>query len=232
MARKKKKKAQKRQQIRAKRAAKSKQRAKKIPSFSLFKKAPSLNQTSQWPLMECLISESWQDPTQLTQIIVARQNNEGYVAIGAYLIDQACLGAKNAMTATFASVGEYRREYRRKLLDSQDFIEIDLNLAAKVIDESVKYAQSLGLKPHKDLRKAMKMLGDARPEDAPETVPLSGEDNRPLFIAGPYDNATRILKILDRNVGPGNYDFILPVDESAEFYRAGDVGDFEEFDEL
>ena len=229
---KKKKKSQKRQQIRAKRAAKSKQRAKKKPSFSLFRKAPSLNETSRWPLLECLISETWQDTSKLTQIVVARQNDAGYVAIGAFLMDLGCLGAKNAMVASFSSAGEYRREYRQKLMDSQELVKTDLNLAAKVIDEGIKYAASLGLKPHKDARKALKMLGDARPGDALETIPVGGEDGKPFFFAGPYDNVDRIIRILNRNVGEGNYNFILPVDESAEFYKAGDFDEFEEFDEL
>jgi len=226
---KKKRKAKKRQQIRAKRAAKSKQRAKKKPSFSLFSKGPSLNEASKWPLLECLMTKDWQNTSQLTQIVVVRQNQAGYVAVGAFLMDLGCLGAKNAMTLMFSSTAEYHREYRQRLVDSQELTPTDLNLAAKVIDEGVKYAKSLGLKPHKDLRKALKMLGDARPEDAPEPVPTGSKDGRPLFFAGPYDDVNRILRILDRNVGPGNYDFILPIDESAEFYRAGD---FEEFDEL
>ncbi len=221
----KKKKAQKRQQIRAKRAAKRKQRAKKKPSFSLFHKAPSLNEASRWPLMECLMTKNWRDTSQLTQIIVARQNSEGHVAIGAFLMDLACLGAKNAMTATFSSTSEYRRKYRQKLMETQELVPADLNLAAKIIDEGVKYAKSLGLKPNKDLRKAMKMLGDARAENAPETIPVGGENGKPLFIAGPYDNIDRILKILDRNVGPGNYNFVLPVPPDQ-------FGDFEEFEDL
>ncbi len=221
----KKKKAQKRQQIRAKRAAKSKQRAKKKPSFSMLRKAPSSGQAGKWPLMECLVSESWQDTNRIAQVVVARQSAEGHIAVGSFLMDLACLGAKNGMLLLFGSKSEYRREFLKPLQEHQKMTRINLDLAAKIVDEGIKYAKSLGLKPHKDARKAMKMLGDARPEDAPENIPVGGKDGKPLFIAGPYDNTDRIIKILDRNVGPGNYDFILPVSPDS-------LVDFEEFEDL
>jgi len=167
--------------------------------------------------MECLIAANWRDTQDITQIVVARQSSTGQVAMGSFLVDLACLGIKNAMTKVFPSASVYRREYRERLMVSQPMTECDLDLAAKVIDEATKYAHSLGFSPHRDARLALKVLGEAHPENCEETVPLGGEDGKPLFIAGPYDDVERIMGILERNVGAGNYTFFIHLDVPGSF---------------
>ena len=39
-----------------------------------------------------------------------------------------------------------------------------------------------------------------------------GLHGRPYFQQGPYDNPARILRILNRSAGPGNYDFTTEPD--------------------
>jgi len=39
-----------------------------------------------------------------------------------------------------------------------------------------------------------------------------GKNGKPFFIAGPHDNAARILKQLEKTAGPGNYDYLVPLD--------------------
>lgn len=62
-----------------------------------------------------------------------------------------------------------------EVMPSQPMQKCDLDLGAKVVDEVTKYAQSLGFKPHRDARQALKVLGDANSQNCTETVPLGGE---------------------------------------------------------
>ena len=39
-----------------------------------------------------------------------------------------------------------------------------------------------------------------------------GKDGKPFFIAGPHDNAARILRQLEKTAGPGNYHYLAPLD--------------------
>lgn len=183
-----------------------------------------LRQSKDWPLLECRMTDEWEDPYQLTQIIVARRAPSGEVAVGIFLMDLACLGAKNAHATVFRSVSEYRRELLASVMQTQNLTPCDLDLAAKVVAEGVKYAASLGFKPNRDIDKAYMVLGDAHPERCQTPIPLGGEDGKPLFINGPYDDVDRILRILDRKVGNGNYNFL---------FMMGDLDDYddEEWDE-
>jgi len=183
-----------------------------------------ISQSGKWPLLECWITADWREPGSITQIAVVRKSPMGgEVVVGGFLVDLGCLGIKDALANIYRSESEYRREYRDSFMASQPMEACDLDLAAKVVDEAIKYAKNLGFQPHSDSRYALKVLGEAHPEKYDEEVPLGGEDGKPLFIAGPYDDVKRVTRILDRSVGQGNYNFIVPL---------GDPGFFDEFDEL
>ncbi|MGN9907915.1 hypothetical protein ACTMTJ_10240 [Phytohabitans sp. LJ34] len=62
-------------------------------------------------------------------------------------------------------------------------------------------ARGLGFEPHPDFRQAAAHLGTWQP---PGRITF-GYHGEPNFQQGPYDNPTRILRTLDRAVGPGNY---------------------------
>lgn len=199
-----------------KKARKRKQRTRNrlrapnpLAALGLGRSGRALKQMGQWPLLECLISQEWRKDGEICQIAVARQSPAtGEVALGSFLVDLACLGVKNAMANVFSSPAEYRREYRQHLMAFQPIMECDLDLAAKVIQEGINYARSLGFNPHSDTATALKILGEVHPEKRDETIPL-GKDGKPLFINGPYDDVSRIIRILERNVGQGNYDYLI-----------------------
>jgi hypothetical protein len=171
-----------------------------------------LRQSSEWPLLECLISAEWQDPMQLTQICIARQSPTGAIAAGLFLLDKACLGAKNGYGRIFAAKQQYHQELRNSLMASQKMITCDVDMAAKIIEEAIQYAESIGFKPHKDVKQAFLVLGETHPEEyANLEVPLGGEEGKPFFVSGPYDDADRIIRILNRKVGEGNYHYLLAI---------------------
>ncbi|MCP4426285.1 MAG: hypothetical protein GY803_17475 [Chloroflexi bacterium] len=176
-----------------------------------------LRRAGKWPLLECLISDDWRNTHELTQICLARQSPTGEVIAGAAVVDLGCLGVKNAFATRFRSAYEYRREMRANLERNQTLIACDLDLAAKVIAEAVRYAADLGFRPNKDLRDVLLLMGDARPENCATEIPLGGEDGQPFYFAGPYDNPERVMRILDRKVGSGNYHFVAPIGDPSFF---------------
>ncbi len=170
-----------------------------------------LRSAASWPLLECLLTKTWQKPGEIVQILVARRSPTGQIAVGSFLVDLACLGVKNAFAHLFGSAIEYR-QLRDGMTRRQTMVPADLNLVAKIIREGVRYADSLGFKPDPDYRDALLVLGNADPEACDTPIPLGGEDGQPFFIAGPYDDVGKIMRQLDKAVGPGNYHFLVPLD--------------------
>ncbi len=184
-------------------------------------------QSRHWPLLESRISQDWDNSMTLCQVVVARKSEKiGVVAAGAYVVDLACLGVKNAYAAIFRSEVEYRKELRTQLESRQLMMDCDLDLAAKIIDEAVKYARSLGFKPNKDIRDANLVLGEAHPENCDEEIPLGGSKGKPFFVNGPYDDVQKILRVLERKVGEGNYDYMASLGGGG-FFDEDDDDDYD-----
>jgi len=197
-----------RQRALARQAAKRK--AKRIQKKKLWSRRTDFSVTGEWPLRECLIAESWKEPGGLTSILIARESFYGHVAVASFLVDQGCLGVKNAFLRIFDDIGDYL-DMRYHAMAMQDMIPCELSLAAKVIHEAINYARNLGIEPHRDYRKASAILGDADPTACPDTIPLGGPDGKPFYVAGPYDNAKRIVSTLNRTLGPDGYTYIVPL---------------------
>jgi hypothetical protein len=179
-----------------------------------------LQLSARWPLLECLVTKSWQEPGEIVQIVVARRSPSGQVAAGVFLVDLGCLGVKNAFASLLDSALEYRQELRSRFAEQQTLVPADLNLVAKIIREGVAYASSLGFKPNRDYRDALLVLGPADPDACATPIPLGDGTGRPLFISGPYDNVPKIMRQLAKAVGEGNYEFTSPVESmSPDFFE-------------
>lgn len=208
--------AKRRQKARQRKAAKRKQKHAS-PKPRPAKGRALLRVAGQWPLHECLLTRTWQEPGEIIQILVARRSPTGQIAVGAFLVDLGCLGVKNAFAILFDSQREYKRGLRAEMMASQAMGKADLDLIAKIIREAIAYAGELGFKPHRDYRDAMLVLGDADPEACDVPIPL-GKDGKPFFVAGPYDNVDRIMSKLTRKLGPDGFHFLVPLSGDEEFF--------------
>lgn len=170
---------------------------------------PSLNAASRWPWHRLMISAAWKDPMRLTQVFMARRGPEGWYAVGLILLDRACLGAKNAF-GRVVDEAEYLAIWHR-ISQTEPFVEATPELAAKLVRESVRYAEKLGFRPHSDLAQALKVLGPADPDACAEDIPVGGPDGKPFFVAGPYDNVPHIMAKLEAAFGRDNFYFLMPV---------------------
>ena len=203
-----------RQKALQRKAAKRKQ--KRASSKPRLTGRALLRAAGGWSLHECLLTKAWQQPEEITQILVARRSPTGQIGVGAFLVDLGCLGVKNAFADLFDSQREYKK-LRSEFMEGQAMVKADLNLAAKIVREVIAYADELGFKPHRDYRDAILVLGDADPDACDEPVPL-GKDGKPFFVAGPYDNVDQITSKLTRKLGPDGFHFLVPLSGDEEFF--------------
>ena len=80
------------------------------------------------------------------------------------------------------------------------------NMRGTTVSLTVAYLASA---EHKDIQATARVLQRGR-----SLVYLDvevGKNGKPFFVAGPYDNATHIIKQLEKTAGPGNYDYLIPI---------------------
>jgi hypothetical protein len=208
--------AKRRQKARERKVAKRKQKRATARPRPTGRRA-LLHAAGQWPLHECLLTKEWQEEGAITQILVARRSPSGQIAVGVFLVDLGCLGVKSAFGRLLHTMQEYR-ELRDGMKANQDMIKADINLVAKIIREAIAYAEDLGFKPDPDYRDAMLVLGDADPDACAVPIPLGGQDGKPFFVAGPYDNVDRIMSKLTRKLGPDGFTYVVPVGGDEEVF--------------
>lgn len=179
---------------------------------------PLLRMAGHWPLHEVLLTRDWQEEGEIVQILVARRSGLGQIATGSFLVDLGCLGVKSAFASIFDSQHEYEQKLRYQITSQQEMMSADLKLVAKIIREAVAYARELGFSPDPDYREAMLVLGDADPDACPDEIPLGGEDGRPLFIAGPYDDVPAIMAQLTKACGPDGFTYLVPIGPDTEIF--------------
>ncbi|MGN9779733.1 hypothetical protein ACTMS0_28880 [Micromonospora sp. H33] len=84
-------------------------------------------------------------------------------------------------------------------------VEAPLDLARHLVFGAADYARGLGFDPHRDFYSAAPHLGTWEP---PSRITF-GRNGTPYFQQGPHDNPDRVIRTLDRSVGPGNYQFTM-----------------------
>lgn len=80
-----------------------------------------------------------------------------------------------------------------------------------MIYASIEYAAQFGFQPNKDFAFTQYMLAPRGELEEPYQLTF-GKDGKPFFVAGPRDNATRIIKQLEKTVGSGNFDYMATLD--------------------
>ncbi len=171
---------------------------------------------ASWPVHEVLVARDWEDPMQITQVVVARRAPGGQVAAGVFLVDLACLGVKSAFARIFETPSDYRAELRDGLTERQEMIGVEMDLAAKILGEAVTYARDLGFEPDPDYHTARLLLGDANPDACPAPVPLGGPNGKPFFVQGPNDNPGRVIRTLTTRLGPTGFEYMGESDIASE----------------
>ncbi len=165
-----------------------------------------------YPIFECLISDNWQkkDNMGLVEVLVARQQPDGNICFGVYLVDTFCLGLKNTFANAGFSRGRYQSEVRNKVFRAGKPVECPVELAHQMIYQSIEYAEQFGFEPEKDFALSQYLLAPRGELEEPYDLTF-GKDGKPFFISGPNDNVARIMRQLEKTAGTGNYHYMAMI---------------------
>ena len=185
-----------------------------IPSFDSFSSEAIIRRARTFPIFECLISSNWKtSDTELIQVMVARQQTEGAICFGSYLIDRLCLGVKNTLAKADISLSDYENKIRERTFRAGTPEECTPELAHQMVYASIEYAAKFGFSPEKDYAQSQYLLAP-RGELAEPYKLKFGKNGKPLFIAGPFDNVEEITQQLEKTAGHGNYDVVVPMGDA------------------
>jgi hypothetical protein len=127
------------------------------------------------------------------------------------MVDRTCLGIKNAFTGALQTEFDLERLVEDLGARGGPLAPAELLLAQSIVFHALDYAGSLGFEPNRDF--VVGLIGE-RPAVLLET-PLCRPE-RPVFVAGPYDDVDGITARLAARVGPNGYDLINDLDEPGD----------------
>src|SRR6266550_6548948 len=105
------------------------QRKSQRQEFTSFSPRAMLRRAREFPFFECRISANWQkDDLGLVQILVVRQQPDGNICFGVYLVDKYCLGLKNTFARAGFSRARYENEARNGIFHEIVPVECPLEL--------------------------------------------------------------------------------------------------------
>lgn len=164
---------------------------------------------------EAFIGKDWRE-YGLANVIVSRHHGDGFVDFGVFTVDAWCLGVKDAFGDTDVPVSAFRENIEEQLPEEMRE-PIHPACAKKLIEGAIAYAEGLGFSPHRDFRKARRVLSGLDASLCPTDFTF-GRDGRPCYAPSeddPSERVQRVLAILEARLGPDGFDFEDP-DEDDE----------------
>lgn len=189
----------------------------------------------EYPILECLINDNWdtEEGGGFAQIVIARQQPDGDIAFGVYLVDMYCLGLKSTFCNAGFSLSKYRNEIASKMIREAKPKRCPPELVHQIIYQGIDYAAQFGFKPDRDFKWSHYLLEERGTLEEPYKLTF-GKDGKPLFVSGPYDNVDVIIRRLEKYAGPGNYDYMIFTGDPPmgdEFFDDVKDEDYEDDDE-
>jgi hypothetical protein len=146
------------------------------------------------------------------QVVIARYKAGDRVELGVFLVDIFCLGVKNAFF-TQCDEAELEAILQRLFNNDRPVEEHSGAWGRKLVEGALEYARKLGFAPHRDYKKAARVMGGIDPKTCPETF-VFGKEGKPMFIAGPNENEARcqlILSVLTKKCGKDGFHYLMPL---------------------
>jgi yecA family protein len=165
---------------------------------------------------EAYIEKAWREHG-LAHLVVVRLRENGSADYGVFLVDVWCLGVKDAFGRSDVLESEVRELVDEELPDAMRE-PIHPVCAKKLIEGALAYAENLGFAPHRDFRKARRVLSGLDASLCP-TEFAYGREGRPCYVRGSDDSderVDRVLAILEARVGPDGYDYDPADDEESD----------------
>ena len=218
----------------AKKKAKRKERHQLLARRTSNDPTLRLADAARWPITACLVPDSlWQEG--IGNLIIARRNSRGEVAMAVFCLDVFCLGVKNITWKVDSP------ELLRTIIDDihsrTPLSTVTPEYFSKLVHQAVDYAQSLGIAPHPSFRNLRRLLDGIDPSLCNETFSF-GKDGKPFFVNGPFDSPERVSFIVNlmREHG-GDYTVLVKssseVSELIRTYElvAEEIDDEDDFDD-
>ena len=164
---------------------------------------------------EAVIEKNW-EAHGLAHLLVMRRHNDGSADVGFFLVDAWCLGIKDAFDDNDVPAAELEAYIAERV--PGDVERIHPACAKKLIEGAIAYAERLGIAPHRDYRKARRVLSGIDASLCPKEFTF-GRDSRPCFVRGPHDTeerVERVLALLTARCGEDGFDFEDVTDEDDE----------------
>lgn len=166
---------------------------------------PSTEQSDTREVADVLDPEKF---TGMAVVIVMREAGFNRCSVCTYLVDIWCLGIKDASGPRQMNWSDYQEfvDYAYQGFGDDPPAKISLEQAQAIVFSALEYADALGFKPHKDFAAARPYLGEWNGETKIEC----GRDGIPCYFEGPYDRPEKIVAQLEKAVGKGNFEYVLP----------------------
>jgi len=170
----------------------------------------ALQNARQYPIFGCWTMQEWQE-SGIAPVIIARQQEDDQVLFASYLVDLYCLGIKDVTV----NANMPRKRFERSLpeLCMLEPEAISVELAHEIVYGGLEYARKYGFEPHPDFTRlhADQVLDPPVAHVRTHKVQF-GQDGKPLFVPGPYDDERKIkqtLKTLESTAGEGNFNYVI-----------------------
>lgn len=180
------------------------------------------DQVRKLPIEQCYIFDSWQD-SKIAIALVIRRHVNGMYSAASFKLDLNCLGVADS----FVIINESLNNIEEVYLSTDEMRACDYEELHSAVWQSVRFAESIGLKPGGDFSRAKYFL---EPEEAVPLFDVSfGNNGQPVLFPEFIPNVYDVMRKLDRTIGRGNYTIIekLPVEDFDEDFDEGFDEDFE-----
>lgn len=145
-------------------------------------------------------------------IVVTRKHTGGRISAAFYLVDILCLGVKDS----FYHLRLEETELEDLLDNGLVFRECAYEEAHNWIYGAISWAEGAGIEPHKSFAITQYML-----EEDTDDIPLIeyeyGREGKHFLMANDTLEASRYVLLLEKNLGDGNFSFIIKADQNDDF---------------
>jgi len=157
------------------------------------------------PIQQCLISDGYEQDL-LSMCLIIRKQPSNYLSFAFFMIDRHCLGIKNVIVNCNVTPDVIEELIDKATHNLGPMKEVSPEYFHNLVYGAHDYAESIGFRPNKDFSLAEFLLNPELVDDGIDDFEF-GMDGKPYFISGPDDNVQKILNILNRTVGEGNYNY-------------------------
>ena len=180
------------------------------------------------PIFKCLVNEGWEEDG-LAQLTISRRHINGNITYCSYLVDLKCLGVKDTFYDFNIPEAHFEQVVER-MEQGYALVGVEYALAHNIIHAGWEFGEDIGFKAHKDFLSITRYMLEEDSDAIPFIKIDCGDvDGKPFYVQGPLEDAAavnRILAQLEKNVGHGNYRFIM----QDEIWDEEDEEDWDEVD--